>query len=149
MKTKILVLAVLLLGGLLFTSCQKDDALIEDKATEQSYVKDNFIEDLAQGSLLVYNLHNYPDPFNSTTTIEYYLPCNAFVTLSVYQSDISHQNDMVFIEGLQRMGIHTVEFDASELPDGIYFAELKVGNKVCRERMTKDSDIDYILPDIH
>ena len=70
MKTKILVLAVLLFGGLLFTSCQKDDALLENKATENQYVKDNFIEDEAE-STLSFNLHNYPDPFNATTTIEY------------------------------------------------------------------------------
>jgi len=147
MKTKILMLTVLLFGGLLFTSCQKDDALLEDTATEQSYIKDNFIQDEQQGSVLGYNLHNYPDPFNSTTTIEYYLPCCTFVNLSVYQSDISQLSDMILVNGRQEMGIHTFEFDASELPDGVYFVELKVGNKVCRETMTKDSDIDYIVPD--
>ena len=151
MKTKILVLAVLLFGGLLFTSCQKDDALLEDKAIENSYVKDNFIEDQEQGSILGYNLHNYPDPFNTTTTIEYQLPEDAFVTLSVYESDPDRLNDiyMILVHRFQRTGIHTVEFDASELPDGVYLAELKVGNKVSREAMTKDSSVDYILPDIY
>ena len=147
MKTKILVLAVLLFGGLLFTSCQKDDALLEDTATEQSYVKDNFIQDEQQGSVSVYNLHNYPDPFNATTTIEYQLPRSAFITLLVYERGSSSGEAMILAEGPQRSGIHTVEFDASELPDGVYFAELKVENKVCREAMTKDSDIGYSVPD--
>ena len=152
MKTKILVLAVLLFGGLLFTSCQKDDALLENKATENQYVKDNFIEDEAE-STLSFNLHNYPDPFNATTTIEYRIPCCTFVTLTVvYQtSEDSQFEDLVLVQERQNQGTHTVEFDATDLPDGVYYAKLQVGNdnKICIERMTKDSGVDYILPDIH
>jgi len=143
MKTKILVLAVLLFGGLLFTSCQKDDALLEDKATEQLNVKDNFADDhLSQWAFM---LENYPDPFLNTTTIEYHLASSGFVKLSVYQVD--SRKRIFLVRELQRTGIHTVVFDATGLPTGEYIAELKVGNKVVKEKMTKISYIDYDRPD--
>ena len=145
MKTKILVLAVLLFGGLLFTSCQKDDALSEDMATEQLNAKDNFVDDhLSQWAFMI---ENYPDPFYNFTTIEYHLPMSGPVSLVVYKSDTRLK--ILFLEENQRRGIHIVRFNATGLPAGEYIAELKAGGKVLLETMTKLNcdNIDFIRPD--
>jgi len=140
MKTKILMLAVLLFGGLLFTSCQKDDALLEDKATEQLSAKDNFTDN--RPTQWAFMLGNYPDPFSNFTTIEYHLPQSAFVELYVYQPNAIRR--IVLADGYKRKGVHKCKFNASGLPNGKYIAVLKVGHKCLKDVMTKgDIDIDF------
>jgi hypothetical protein len=56
---------------------------------------------------------NFPNPFNPTTVITYELPASGFVTLRVY--------DML------GRGDHSVRFDASFLPSGVYFYRLQAG----------------------
>ncbi len=145
MKTKILALTVLLFGGLLFTSCQKDDALIEGKATEQILNRDNSEE--GQESVWPYYLQNSPDPFINRTTIEYRVVHPTFVELCVYQS--ASKKTFVLVNEFQQKGYYEAKFEASGLPDGEYIAELKVGNKVIKKIMTKDDNepVDFDLPD--
>jgi len=144
MKTKMLVLAVLLFGGLVFTSCQKDDALLEDKATEQMLNRVNS-ED-GPISDWPYLLRNLPDPFANRTIIIYRVVHPTFVELSVYQS--ASKKTFVLINEFQEKGYHEVMFDASGMPDGKYIAELKLGSKVLKKIMTKDDNqpIDFDLP---
>ena len=145
MKTKVLVLASLLLGGFLFTSCQKDNSLMEDSATEQTFAKENYGEDPHTGdSLWVDMLRNYPDPFNYSTTIEYRLTKPAFIRLSVHQ--VGAGLGTVLDEGVKMKGAHTFLFSGRGLPAGEYVAELMVGGQVARETMTKVTDIDYDGP---
>ena len=133
MKTKVLVLVTLLLGGFIITSCQKDNALLEDTAAGQSLVKDN--ETGGHESVWVYSLQNYPDPFYFSTTIEYKLARTAFVKLIVYKSNSRWKK--VLVRELQQKGTQTVVFDAAGLPAGEYIARVKVGNKVLKETMVK------------
>jgi len=144
MKTKILVLAVLLFGGLLFTSCQKDDALIEDKATEQMLNRAN-PED-GQESVWPYYLQNFPDPFISRTIIVYRVVHPTFVELCVYQS--ASKKTLVLVNEFQEKGYYDAKFEASGLPNGEYIAKLKVGNKTIEKIMTKDDNqpIDFDRP---
>jgi len=137
MKTKVLVLATLLLGGFIFTSCQKDNALLEDNATGQSFAKENYTNQ--QEPVWVYQLHNYPDPFITATTIEYKLTRTTFVKLIVFSSDSRWKK--VLVKEIQSKGTQTVEFDASGLPAGKYIAEVRVGPKVLKETMIKINGI--------
>ncbi|MCF8411832.1 MAG: T9SS type A sorting domain-containing protein, partial [Melioribacteraceae bacterium] len=61
---------------------------------------------------------NYPNPFNPTTNIKFTLPEAAQVRLSVFNM----LGEEVGLLANQQMesGIHTVEFDASNLSTGIY-----------------------------
>jgi hypothetical protein len=72
-------------------------------------------------------LQNYPNPFNPSTRIEYFLPIEGNVTLKVF--NILGQEVRTLINNeLTSSGKHTVTFDASNLPTGIYIYRLQAGN---------------------
>jgi hypothetical protein len=74
-----------------------------------------------------YNLEqNYPNPFNPTTTINYSLKTAGEVTLKVY--DILGTEVASLVNERQEEGSYNVEFNASELPSGIYFYTLTSEN---------------------
>jgi hypothetical protein len=65
---------------------------------------------------------NYPNPFNPTTTINYSLSHDSWVTLKIY--NILGQEIAVLLSSRTSAGDHSVQFNASDLPAGIYFYKL-------------------------
>lgn len=133
MKTKVFVITAMFIGGLLFTSCQKDNALLEDDAFAKNLSTELYSEDPdpIEGD----PMKNYPDPFINTTTIEYVLDKTAHVKLAVHNDETGLVQ--ILVSGLQARGVHYVKFNAHNLPKGEYVAQLKIGDKVIREIMTK------------
>lgn len=70
-------------------------------------------------------LGNYPNPFNSTTTIMLSLPRDANAALTVYDSG-GREVSTIFRKYL-KAGIIRCRFDATDLASGIYFLELVSG----------------------
>jgi hypothetical protein len=66
---------------------------------------------------------NYPNPFNPTATIKYSIPEISFVTLKVY--DVLGKEILILINEEKSAGSYEVEFDAIDLPSGIYFYKLQ------------------------
>jgi len=69
---------------------------------------------------------NYPNPFNPTTSIEYAVPNNEFVSLKVY--DILGNEIAELVSEQKSAGTYRVNFDASRLSSGVYFYSIKAGN---------------------
>ncbi len=68
---------------------------------------------------------NYPNPFNPVTTINYQLETKTEVTLIVY--DIAGREIKTLVNKQQNAGTHSVTFDASSFPSGIYVYKISAG----------------------
>lgn len=77
---------------------------------------------------------NYPNPFNPTTTIKYRLPEKANVTLKIY--DMLGKEVAVLVNQEKEAGIHKIDFDASQLPSGVYFSQISAGSFSQIRKMT-------------
>jgi hypothetical protein len=69
---------------------------------------------------------NYPNPFNPSTTISYFVPHRAHVTLAIYNGLGQCVRNLV--DGDMEMGAQQVSFDASGLASGSYFYRLSAGS---------------------
>ena len=70
----------------------------------------------------------YPNPFNPTTKVEFKLPYDANIVLSVY--DVNGREAGVIFEGFQTSGIHSYQWDASHLPSGVYYISFQFDNHI-------------------
>lgn len=68
---------------------------------------------------------NYPNPFNPTTTIEFSIPVNTDVTLTIYNVNGQKVTDF---SGTFEAGVHEFEWDASVAASGVYFYRLTAGD---------------------
>jgi uncharacterized Ntn-hydrolase superfamily protein len=70
-------------------------------------------------------LQNYPNPFNPTTLIQYGLPGDLYVTLTVY--DVLGRAIRTLVDEPQTAGFHQVVLDMAGISTGIYFYRLEAG----------------------
>jgi hypothetical protein len=66
---------------------------------------------------------NYPNPFNPETSFRFILPAAEYVNLKIY--DLLGREQAILIEGRLTSGEHSISWNASSLPSGIYFYQLK------------------------
>ncbi len=69
---------------------------------------------------------NYPNPFRSATTLRFELPARTEVDLQVV--DLLGRTVARLVEGSMEAGVHTVRFEARNLPSGVYLARLRAGS---------------------
>ena len=69
---------------------------------------------------------NYPNPFNPSTTISYQLALDSQVDLSIY--NLLGQRVSTLVSQKQPAGTYNVEWNASDLPSGVYFYQLQTGS---------------------
>ena len=93
---------------------------------------ENSINTLPKNYLLE---QNYPNPFNPSTTISYQLPEISNVKLSIY--DILGRQMKVLVNGEKPGGKYDINFNANNLPSGIYFYKLDAQSKVSAKHFTK------------
>ena len=77
---------------------------------------------------------NYPNPFNPTTTIEFALPKQSVVLLTLY--DILGREIEVLIDMELKQGVYKVNFQADGLPSGSYFYRIQTGGFVKAKKLT-------------
>lgn len=77
---------------------------------------------------------NYPNPFNPATTINYQIPENAHVVVSVY--NLKGQLVANLVAAQQSVGYHQITWDASNQPSGIYVVRMKAANFTAIQKLT-------------
>ncbi len=77
---------------------------------------------------------NYPNPFNPTTTIQYELPVQSEVQLSVY--DMTGRRVAILVNGTVQSGRHSVQFDGTQLASGVYMYRLTAGSQVISRKLS-------------
>ncbi|MEJ2614779.1 MAG: DUF362 domain-containing protein, partial [Ignavibacteriaceae bacterium] len=69
---------------------------------------------------------NYPNPFNPSTMIVFYLPRNEYVTVKIY--DITGREVETLIEGEVPAGEHRLQWSANGLASGVYLCRMAAKN---------------------
>ena len=72
---------------------------------------------------------NFPNPFNHSTSIPFFLPKSARIRFTLLDS--RGRNLKSFFDDILPAGRHQIRFDAAELPTGIYFYRMDAGH-FCR-----------------
>jgi len=75
---------------------------------------------------MAFRLHqNFPNPFNPSTTISFAIGRAAFVRLKVY--DVLGKEVATLVNETKQAGTYDVQWNASNLPSGVYFYQLQAG----------------------
>jgi hypothetical protein len=81
-------------------------------------------EEIIADDFILYQ--NYPNPFNPTTKISWQSLIGSWQSLKVY--DVLGNEVATLVDEFKPEGKYEVEFNAKELPSGIYFYRLNVGS---------------------
>lgn len=76
---------------------------------------------------------NYPNPFNPTTIINYSLKDAGRVSIKVY--DILGSEVATLVNETKPAGTYEVEFNASQLPSGVYIYRMQTGSYMASKKM--------------
>ncbi len=77
--------------------------------------------------------HNYPNPFNPATKIKYSVPQTSEVQIKVF--DVLGNEISTLVNEEKQIGSYEINFNASELPSGVYFYQLRAGEFVETRKM--------------
>jgi hypothetical protein len=80
-----------------------------------------------------YEINNYPNPFNPTTTINYQLPESGFVTIKVF--DILGREVALLVNENKSAGYYKVNFNGSKLTSGVYIYTIQVNGITQSKKM--------------
>jgi len=119
-----------------FFEGQLDEAMIYDRALTSEEIKSVFeatqlplaVEERVPAGVKGFALlQNYPNPFNPSTTIRYSVEKPGMVAIKVY--DLLGKEVGTPAHGRVAEGGHSVVFDATGLPSGVYFYRMQVDGR--------------------
>jgi len=76
---------------------------------------------------------NYPNPFNPGTTISWQSPVSSRQVLKVF--DVLGNEIVMLVNEEMEAGYHSIDFDGSNLPSGVYFYKLSAGSYIEAKKM--------------
>ena len=91
------------------------------------------IEEMSNPISNFYLEQNFPNPFNPSTTISWQLAEGSDATLKVY--DILGREIATLVNEYKSAGKYETEFNATNLPSGVYFYQLKAGEFISAKKM--------------
>jgi len=95
------------------------------RTTEPAYIRGSGINDidpkLVPATFCLYQ--NFPNPFNPKTKIDFYLPKQTYITLSIY--NLTGQLVEILINEKKNKGYHSINWAPLLQNSGVYFYQLK------------------------
>jgi hypothetical protein len=88
------------------------------------FVGDTIVPGPAEPADSMYLSQNYPNPFSSSTSIEYALPSEASVKLEVF--NIAGEKVAVLSSGIESAGVKTKTWTPARAANGIYFYRIEI-----------------------
>jgi hypothetical protein len=86
------------------------------------------------GSPISFELNqNYPNPFNPSTTIRFSVSESSFINLLIFNSLGEKIEERV--NEVKDPGVHTIEFNAQDLPSGTYFYRIQINDFTQTKKM--------------
>jgi oligosaccharide reducing-end xylanase len=76
---------------------------------------------------------NFPNPFNPSTKISYYVPISQFVELKIF--NVLGDEITTLVRGMDNAGRHSVDFTGSNLANGVYVYRMNTGDQSLSRRM--------------
>ena len=95
-------------------------------------IEPSAVDDLLNPHLAM-RISNYPNPFNSSTTIEYELAAGSNVTMEIY--DILGRRVETLVESYLQAGRHRAEWDAMGMSSGAYFCWIRADEITISKRV--------------
>ena len=98
------------------------------KAPDLGAFESNFVTAVERESFTSVDFRlyqNYPNPFNPVTKIEYEMPRNSLVKISLY--NVLGEEVIKLVDEEKPAGQYQLTLNAQYLPDGIYFYTLRAG----------------------
>jgi hypothetical protein len=111
-------------GGVAYTFYKSDSVSV--------FVENEFTEAILADNFKLYQ--NYPNPFNPITSIQYTMSTRGFVQLKIY--DILGIEVETLVDEEKPKGNYQVNWNAVNLPSGIYFYQLKTVSNIQTRKMT-------------
>jgi hypothetical protein len=106
----------------------------EDKYYFESDLAELSIKDKQNNKPNKFRLeHNYPNPFNASTTIKYEILQQGHVYLAIY--NMLGQHVATLFDGIQKPGNYKTLFNANDLASGVYLYMLMYDNKTITKKM--------------
>jgi hypothetical protein len=112
------------------------DAILSIQDSELKIYLDETATGIADDALespILFQIFNYPNPFNSSTTIEYTLPQAGRVRIDIY--DLLGRKVETLVNEEVQAGRHRAVWDASPYSSGVYFYRVEAGDFVDTKRM--------------
>ena len=76
---------------------------------------------------------NFPNPFNPRTTISFSLPTKQKITLTIFNT--LGQKIITLVDDILDAGNHSIQWQADEMPSGVYFYQFKSNAYVVTKKM--------------
>lgn len=104
-------------------------------ASSQSLIQWKLFEDMTTSSVITdYELNqNFPNPFNPSTVINYAVKDAGLVKIKVF--DILGSEIAVLVNENKESGYHSIEFNASGLPSGVYVCTFQAGSFTASKKL--------------
>ena len=75
----------------------------------------------------------YPNPFNPTTTLNFALPIEAQVSITIY--NLQGREVVSLINGNMQAGYHSVVWNADSHSSGMYFVQMRASEYVKTQKL--------------